>query len=50
MDSACRQLAAEQIRGQIEQLARQLDGLRAAEDIEFVHHARVAMRRRCCAT
>jgi CHAD domain-containing protein len=45
MDSACRQLAAEQIRVQVEQLARQLDGLRAAEDIEFVHHARVATRR-----
>ena len=33
------------IRRQARQLAKQLDGVRAAEDIEFVHRARVATRR-----
>lgn len=40
-----RRLAAEYLRRQAKQLARQLDGVRAAEDIEFVHRARVASRR-----
>lgn len=33
------------MRRQVKQLAAQLDGVRAAEDIEFVHRARVATRR-----
>jgi len=45
MDTGYRILAAQYIRRQAKQLARQLDGLRAAEDIEFVHRARVATRR-----
>jgi CHAD domain-containing protein len=45
MDLAYRRLAAQYIRRQAKQLAQQLDGLRAAEDIEFVHRARVATRR-----
>jgi CHAD domain-containing protein len=40
-----RRLAVKYIRRQARQLARQLDGVRAAEDIEFVHRARVATRR-----
>lgn len=40
-----RSLAAKYIRQQVKQLAGQLDGLRAAKDIEFVHRARVATRR-----
>ena len=42
---SCRQLAAKYIRRQAKLLAKQLDGVRAAEDIEFVHRARVATRR-----
>jgi CHAD domain-containing protein len=45
MDSGYRLLAARYICRQIELLAEQLDGVRAAEDIEFVHRARVATRR-----
>ena len=45
MDSGYRLLAARYIRRQAKQLAEQFDGLRAAEDIEFVHRARVATRR-----
>ena len=45
MDSGYRLLAAKYIRRQAKQLAEQLDGVRAAEDIEFVHRARVATRR-----
>ena len=45
MDSSYQQLAARYIRRQAVQLAKQLDGVRAAEDIEFVHRARVATRR-----
>jgi len=40
-----RRLAVKYIGRQARQLARQLDGVRAAEDIEFVHRARVATRR-----
>jgi CHAD domain-containing protein len=45
MDTGYQQLAAKYIRRQVKQLAEQLDGVRAAEDIEFVHRARVATRR-----
>jgi CHAD domain-containing protein len=45
MDWCYRQLAAKYIRRQAKQLAEQLDGIRAAEDIEYVHRARVATRR-----
>jgi CHAD domain-containing protein len=45
MDLGYRLLAARYIRRQAKQLAEQLDGVRAAEDIEFVHRARVATRR-----
>jgi CHAD domain-containing protein len=45
MDTGYRILAAQYIRRQAKQLAEQMDGVRAAEDIEFVHRARVATRR-----
>jgi CHAD domain-containing protein len=45
LDSGYRLLAARYVRRQAKQLAEQLDGVRAAEDIEFVHRARVATRR-----
>ena len=45
MDCDHRRLAVKYIRQQARQLARQLDGVRAAEDIEYVHRARVATRR-----
>jgi CHAD domain-containing protein len=45
MNSGYRILAAQYIRRQAKQLAEQLEGVRAAEDIEFVHRARVATRR-----
>ncbi len=45
MDCHHRRLAVKYIRQQARQLARQLDGVRAAEDIEYVHRARVATRR-----
>ncbi len=45
MDLGYRLLAAKYIRRHAKQLAEQFDGVRAAEDIEFVHRARVATRR-----
>ena len=45
MDSGYQLLTAKYVRRQAKQLAEQLDGVRAAEDIEFVHRARVATRR-----
>jgi CHAD domain-containing protein len=45
MDTAYLALAAKYVRRQAKQLAEQLDGVRAASDIEFVHRARVASRR-----
>jgi CHAD domain-containing protein len=45
MDAGYRTLAAKYVRRQAKQLVEQFDGLRAAEDIEFVHRARVATRR-----
>jgi CHAD domain-containing protein len=45
MDVGYQILGAKYIRRQAKQLAEQFDGLRAAEDIEFVHRARVATRR-----
>ncbi len=44
-DASYRFLAAGHIRRQAKQLAEQLDGVRAAEDIECIHRARVASRR-----
>ena len=45
MDAGYRLLAAKYIRKQAKALRAQFDGIRAAEDIEFVHRARVASRR-----
>ena len=45
MDPGYRILAAQYVRRQAKQLAEQLEGVRAAEDIEFIHRARVATRR-----
>ncbi len=45
MDASYRLLAARYVRKQTRQLLRQLDGARTADDIEFVHQARVASRR-----
>lgn len=45
MDNACRIIAAKYIRRQAKQLVDQLDGARTAQDINFVHRARVATRR-----
>jgi CHAD domain-containing protein len=45
MDLGYRILVARYIGRQAKQLADQLDGVRAAADIEFVHRARVATRR-----
>jgi len=45
MNSDHRRLAAKSVRRQAKRLAGQLRGVRAAEDIEFVHRARVATRR-----
>lgn len=45
MDLAYQALAAKYIRRQTKQLAEQMDGVRAATDIEAVHRARVASRR-----
>jgi CHAD domain-containing protein len=44
-DPSYQLLAARHIRRQIKQLVGQFDGIRQAEDIEFVHRARVATRR-----
>lgn len=45
MDGSYRLLAARYIRKQTRQLVAHLDGVRAADDIEHVHQARVASRR-----
>jgi CHAD domain-containing protein len=45
VDESYRLLAAGFLRRQAKRLAGQLDGVRKAEDIEFVHRARVASRR-----
>jgi CHAD domain-containing protein len=45
VDASYLVLAAKYIRRQAKQLAAQLDGVCTAEDIEFVHRARVASRR-----
>ncbi len=45
VDPSYQVLAAGYIRRQAKQLAEQLDGVRRAEDIEFLHRARVASRR-----
>ena len=45
MDAGYLALAAKYVRRQAKQLAEQWDGIRQAEDIEFVHRARVASRR-----
>ena len=45
MNAAYRLLAAKYVRKQAKQLRNQFDGICAAEDIEFVHRARVASRR-----
>lgn len=45
MDRGYQTLAARYINRQAKQLAKQLAGVRAAEDTEFVHRARVATRR-----
>jgi len=44
-DPSYRLLAAQYVRKQAKQLAGQLQGVRGAEDIEFIHRARVASRR-----
>jgi len=44
-DPLWRDLAASSVRRQTKRLAEELDGLRAAEDVECVHRARVATRR-----
>jgi CHAD domain-containing protein len=44
-DRNLRGLAARYTRRQVRQLTGQIEGIRAAEDIEFVHRARVALRR-----
>jgi CHAD domain-containing protein len=44
-DKSYQLLAARYLRKQARQLREQLDGVRVAEDIEFVHRARVASRR-----
>lgn len=45
MDGSYQLLAARYVRKQTRQLIGQLDGVREADDIEFVHQARVASRR-----
>jgi len=45
IDTSHEQLAARYLRRQIKQLTGQAEGIRRAEDIEFVHRARVASRR-----
>ncbi len=45
VDQGYRLLAAKYVGKQTKQLAEQLDGVRQAEDVEFVHRARVATRR-----
>ena len=45
VDVSYQLLAAKYLRKQAKQLAAQLDGVRRAEDVEFLHQARVASRR-----
>ena len=45
MEPGYQLLAAKYVRRQAKQLADQLDGVRAAEDVEYIHRARVATRR-----
>ncbi len=45
MDAGYKLLAAKYLRKQAKMLREQFEGVRLAEDIEFVHHARVASRR-----
>lgn len=45
VDESYRLLAAQYIRKQIRQLSGQIEGIRQADDIEYVHRARVASRR-----
>jgi CHAD domain-containing protein len=45
MDAGYRLLAAQYLRKQAKQLREQLQGIRDAEDIEYIHRARVATRR-----
>lgn len=45
VDETYQDLAARYIRRQIKQLTGQIEGIRKAEDLEFVHRARVASRR-----
>lgn len=45
MDAGYKLLAANYLRKQAKMLREQFEGVRKAEDIEFVHHARVASRR-----
>jgi len=45
VDDSFRLLAAQYVRKQLRQLTGQVDGIRKAEDIEYVHRARVASRR-----
>jgi CHAD domain-containing protein len=45
VDKSYQLLAARYIRRQIKQLTGQIEGIQKAEDIEFVHRARVASRR-----
>jgi CHAD domain-containing protein len=45
VDAGYKLLAAKYLRKQAKMLREQFEGVRVAEDIEFVHHARVASRR-----
>lgn len=45
VDESYRLLAAQYLRKQIRQLRAQIEGIRQAEDLEYVHRARVASRR-----
>lgn len=45
MDESYLRLAARYLRKQIKQLTGQIEGIRKAEDVEYVHRARVASRR-----
>ncbi len=48
-DPGYRILAARSLRKQIKQLTEHLGGIRLGQDIEAIHHARVASRRLCAA-
>jgi len=45
VDDSYRLLAAQYLRKQVRQLTAQIEGIRQAQDIEYVHRARVATRR-----